>query len=186
MPTTPAAPQTWTMLQAIQYRIFAEVLVNGASPFSTWNATDQAKYGDNPFGAVSTAIYIGVPKDWPAINYVSRMCHIIPATDENVAWRALGGKTWDQQFIYVRFLYSRKSDWYQTQQDLLAARDAMYVMMSAHAELPNAPTVAAAKMVPPHNIPAYHHDNAIGEDWDCWGFAYWTRQEWFAPGGISA
>lgn len=183
---TPYAPNSWKMLQAVQYRIFSELLVNSVSPFSTWNAADQAKYGNNPFGQVTTAVYIGVPKDWPSINYCPRQCHIIPATQENVGWRALGGKTWDIQAVYVRILYSRKADWYQTQQDILAARDAMYVMLSSHAELPNAPTVAAAKMTAPHNVPAYHHDGALGEDFDCWGFAYWLRQEWFAPGGIGA
>lgn len=183
----PSSSASWTVLQAIQYRIYSEVLVGSpaASPFSTWNATDQTKYGANPFGTIGTAIFIGVPKDWPSLAYLPRQCHIIPPMNEHVYWRALGGKTWDEQMLYVRFVFSRYDDWYQTQQDMIAARDAMYAMMAKHAELPNAPTVAASKFQhPDHAPPAYHHDEVIGSEWDCWGFGYWVRQEFYPTLGI--
>ncbi len=184
----PSAPQTWTMLQALQARIFNEVLVGGVSPFSTWNTTDQARFGVNSFatgGQVTTAIYIGVPKDWAAINYLPKQCHIIPPTPETVHRRNLGGHIWDEAHVSVFFRFSRKQDWYQAQQDLIAARDAAWPIFLRHAELPNAPTVSASNLVPqPAGQTAYSIINVAGEDFDQWGFTFYLRQEWSVASGI--
>lgn len=181
----PTAPQTWAVLQAIQYRIWNEVKVGGVSPFSTFSAADQTAFGTNPEGTVTTAVYIGVPKDWDVSEY-PKQCHIIPPMQENVYWRGLGGKVWDEQSIYVRVCVSRHDNWYQAQQDIINARDAMYTVFSKHAELPFTPIVRATKAMQPRQIPAYHHDQAIGVDWDCWGFLLWLNQEWFVSAGVQA
>ena len=190
----PTAPQTWTALQALQWRMFNEVLVNSASPFSTLssnqnpdnpgNVSDATRYGTNPFGTVTTAVIIGVPKAWPAL--YPKQCHIIPPMHAKVHWRALGGKTWDEKIAIVRFVFQRTNDWYQTQQDLINAADATYAMLAKHAEMVNAPTVAASRVEPMPQIPAYHHDEVIGVDFDCWGFGVWMRQEFASLTGVNA
>src|SRR5579872_298823 len=165
----PVAPQSWAVLQAIQYRIWNEVKVGGVSPFTPFIPGDQAKYGGNPQGTIANAVYIGVPKDWN-ITY-TRQCHVIPFMREDVSWRALGGKVWDDADVYVRYCFNRvKVDWYQTEQDLINARDATYVTFAQHAELPFTPIVRAVKPMQVRQVPAYHHDEVIGRDWDCWGF----------------
>lgn len=179
----PVSPQTWAVLQAIQYRVWNEVQVGGVSPFSAFNPADQAKFGNNPQGTIANAVYIGVPKDWDSSQY-PRQCHIIPFMTENVQRRALGGKVWDDGDVYIRVVFNRHDDWYQTMQDIIAARDAMQVILIKHAELPITPIVRAVQPRTPRQIPAYHHDEAIGVDWDCWGFLLHTSQEWFAPTGF--
>src|SRR5690242_17491965 len=110
-----AQPQTWTMLQGLQTTIQNEVLVSSASPFSLFDTTpdvgnpgqvsDATRFGTNPNGAITNAIYLGVPKDWQ-MKYPAQ-CHIIPPKEDGglSARHALGGKVWLEQDITVRFLF---------------------------------------------------------------------------------
>ena len=189
----PSAPNTVAVLQAIQYRIQQEVLVGGVSPFTLFSTTpsssnngqsDAVRYGTNPNGNCANAIYIGVPKDWPSQRLYPRMCHVIPPPTRDVQRHALGGKVWDWAEVYIRFLFSRKDDWYQTQLDLIAAADVMYGVLTRHAELPGANTVQATTPMKSGQLPAYHHDGMIGEEYDCWGFLWRVKQEWTVSGGI--
>lgn len=181
----PFAPQSWQMYQAIQKRINDEVLVGtpAASPFNAFSAADATKYGTTPFGSVTQAIYIGIPKELSIV--YPRQCHILPAIDEEVARRALGGKIWDWQFVYVRLVFLN-NDWWQAMQDIVAARDVMHVVMSRHAELPNAPIVQAVhELAAKQGLPTgFHYDDLTARDWACWGFIWAHKQEWTAQGGI--
>lgn len=190
----PFAPQSWTVLQAIQSRIQQEVLVGGVSPFSLFNTapnasnptgeSDAVRYGTNPNGNCANAIFIGVPKDWPSPKLYPKMCHIIPPYHRMSSRHAFGGKTWDWSHIYIRFVFDRTLDWYQAQQDILAAADAAYTVFATHAEMPNASGVQASILDAPGQIPAYHHDEAIGAAYECWGFVWRLKQEWTVSGGV--
>jgi hypothetical protein len=195
------SPNTWTVLQAIQTRIQLDLTVNdsnhpvtAASPFTALRPDN----GDNVFyaapniGATTpTAIFIGEPPEWQSSVYL-RQCHIIPPAPESVARHALGGKIWDESHITVQFAYRRASAtwtnsdqrWYVNMQDLLAARDAMQVLLAKHAELPNATMVQATKALPAGPISGLGHIDMEGDTWDLWSFVWWVRQEWTVQGGI--
>jgi hypothetical protein len=184
----PTVPNTWAVLQAMQYLIQTQVLVSSVSPFSLWTPDDQLKYGtDNPNGSITNCIHIGVPKEWASNNLYPNQCHIIPPMSESVSRHALGGKVWDEDEIIVLFWVSRKDDYYAAMKTIVAMRDAIYPMLAQHAELPGAPTVVAGKIRvgggSGHS--GYVINNIIGEDWDGWGFTWWVRQEWFITGGFT-
>lgn len=190
----PSAPNSWQMYQAIQYLIFNECKVGGVTPFSPFSiapntsnpgsASDQTRYGANPQGTVTSAIYIGVPKDWTKL--YPKQVHIIPPMGEEVFRRAFGGKVWDWQDVLIRVVMSRKDDWYQSQQDIIAARDALWPVLTRHAELPNAPGVVASLPAPVTSMPAYGVEAGmpIGLEWDYWCFRWRIKQEWSVTGGI--
>lgn len=190
----PFAPNTTAVLQAIQYRVQQEVLVNSASPFTAFSTaantgnpsgvSDATRYGTNPNGTITNAIFIGVPKDWPSLRLYPRMCHVIPPPMRDVERHALGGKVWDWSQVYIRFIFQRKDDWYQNQLDLIAAADVMYGVLTRHAELPGASTVQATTPMKSGQLPAYHHEEMVGEEYDCWGFLWRVKQEWTVSGGI--
>lgn len=181
----PSQPHTWTVAQAVQTAVQGLTVVDfrhpvAASPFATFSASDAATYG------ATNAIYIGMPKE--LLTQYDRQCHIISCANEHVTWRTLGsgsagsgGKVWDEVVFYIRFLYLRQSNWYQTEQDLIAARDAMYPqILMTHTQLPGAAGVQAA-----HNdsqvggFPIGHHYVEFdGQSWACWGFGWWIKQEW--------
>jgi hypothetical protein len=106
---------------------------------------------------------------------------------EQVAWRAFGGKVWDYTPLYIRFCYSREDDWYQTITDLVKARDVMYKVLSAHAEgYGNAEVQASMIMAAAAGgaPTGYTLDSTGGDEWDCWGFLWRVKQEYYVQGGI--
>lgn len=189
-----STPNTYAILQQIQWQIFTGLLINGVSPFTPWSTvanpldpsgrSDLVKYGANPNGTITTAIYLGMPKN-PSTLY-SLQCHVIPPPSENVVRRAFGGKVWDERWIYVRFLGENTTDWYSVQQTLITLRDAMHPFMLHHAEMPNTPEVIASKEVAQHSgLPTgFHRDTLVGREWDCWGFIWWVRGEYMLTGGF--
>src|SRR5690348_4883855 len=173
-----ASPQTWAMLQAVQYRVWSEVLVAAASPFTPFTTganpenpaavSDLTRFGTNPQGSVLNAVYINMPKVYNA-GY-PRQCHIAPLP-ELVYRRALGGKVWHETICHVRMAFNATTDRYQALQDLVNAADAAHVVMNKHAELPQVATVQAVREeAQSHGIPnGYWDESILGEDWLCWG-----------------
>jgi hypothetical protein len=192
-------PNTLSIMQAIQYRIFTEVLLNGVSPFTQWtatpnaqnpnNASDLVRFGTNPLaspGSVTTAIYIGMPKA-PNTNYPIQ-CHIIPPPSELVYRKTYGGHVFDEKWVYVRILYDNTNGWYENQQQMMVLRDVMHPIIQRHAEMPGAASVTAAKEVATHAGLPTGFDRVIlpgtGHEWDTWGFIWWTREEYVISGGF--
>ncbi len=192
-------PQTWTVLQAIQYQLFTGLIVTdsqvtNASPFSTWlntanpqnpgSVSDLTRFGTNPNGTVTTAIYVGMPKDYD-ITY-PRQCHVIPPPQEAVMRHAFGGKVWDEAWVYIRLCYLNVNNWYENQQDLYTARDVLHPFIAHHAELPGADTVIATKEVAhASGMPTgYYRDSFVDREWDCLGIIWWARQEYQVTGGF--
>ena len=165
----PSQAQTFAVLKGVQSFVQTNFLVGGASPFSPFNAADATKYG------VTNAIYCGVPKDITAA--YPRQCWIVPVADKPVR-HAVGGKVWDEQHLFINVLYNNVRDWYQTFQDLCAARDAFTAVLLQHAQLPGLPIVAASKLDHASAPNGYQFESAIGADWQCWGFTWWLRQEY--------
>jgi len=194
------APDTWHMLQAIQYRVQSEVLVNastgvydpaGVSPFDAWSITpdpsdqqsDYARYGtSNPVGTCANAIYIGHPRE--VKSKYGAWAEIVPG-DENVYRRAFGGKIWDESFVYFRVVVKYLPDWFATWKQIVNIRDACHVVIAKHAELPDAPTVQAVKEeVSKHDPTGFFFDEFLGRSYICWATIWWHRQMWNASTGI--
>lgn len=194
MPTVPA---TKLLLQAIQWQIANEVLVNSVSPFSAWSTaanpqnpgsvSDQTRFGTNPLGAISNFVLIGTPKD-PDPTY-PRQCVILPPPDETVSRASYGGHVFDEAHVLVVVRYLAVTDWYQDYLDLIDCRDALYQVMLKHAMLPNAPTVTAAKAgARAAGVPTgFFREPALGyagREWLTWGFVWWFRQEYILSSGF--
>src|SRR6185312_5578320 len=189
-----SGPNTLNVLQSIQYRIFTEVLVSSASPFTSWALTpnpdnpgsvsDYTRFGTNRQGQVTTAIYIGMPKV-PNPNYPVQ-CHIIPPFQGQIYRKSMGGKVFDEQSIYIRFLSLNVGDWYDNQISMMALRDVAVPMIQRHAEMPGGIAPTASKEMPGGNgMPTgYNRVEVIGREWDTWGFVWWVRQEYTLTDGF--
>lgn len=196
----PTAPNTWQMLQGVQTLIQNEVLVNSTSPFTAFSTdpnpanpnpamSDATRFGTNPNGAITNAIFIGVPKDLS--NKYPRQCHIIPAETEDVQRKTfgggnanIGGQVWDYMDILILVNFYRQTDWFGTQQDIVATRDAMWQVLVKHAELPNAPGVAASIPQVVAGARAFSPGVRLDLEWDIWAFRWRLKQVWSVSGGI--
>jgi hypothetical protein len=180
----PTSPTTWQMIKAVQARIQTSLLVTdsqvtNASPFSVFSAADQALYGPN----VVNAIYPWNPKEFG--NEYVRQCHIVPV-EELVYRRNFAEQVWDEMTLHVAFLYKVVGNAFQVHQDMLAARDAMHIIVGQFCELPGVGTVAAARgsTSGTHGPMGPYYQPIAGQDWYCWGFPWWYRQTYSIPGGI--
>jgi hypothetical protein len=188
-----SVPNTPLILQAVQYALFTNIKIGGVSPFTAWNTSpnpanpgsvsDLTRFGTNPLGTVSNALYIGAPKEMNTL--YSTQCHIIPTMDETVVRRAFGGKVWHERWIYFRVVMNNTTDWYGTQTNIITLADVIHPYLMQHAELPNAPAVIASKEMARGGMPiGYHRDEIVGREWDCWGFVWWFREEYAVSGGF--
>jgi hypothetical protein len=192
-------PNTWGMLQALQWRIQNEVTSTatpgGLSYFTPWNETpssanpggisDYARYSPNSSagaGLITNAIYLGFPKDFTT-SY-KMQCAIIP-NDDMVIWRS-NPRVFDELNIYLRCWFYYKDDWFSVMQTALAVRDQLQVVIQSHAELPAIPEVQAVKQkAGAKGLPAgFFFDDVLGGDWLCYATTWWHRQEWTVPGGL--
>lgn len=190
------APNTWAVLQAVQYRIQNEVTTNGVaggpSYFSAWNTSassanpggvsDFTRYSPNPFGTINNVIYLGLPKDFTTSYPIQ--CAITPV-DDLVQWRS-NPRVFDEINLYLCCWFYYKDDWFGTMKTATQIRDQLQVVIQSHAELPNVPEVVAArqKSAAKGLHTGWFFDEMLGNDWLCYATTWWHRQEWTVPAGL--
>lgn len=195
-----ASPQTWAVLQGIQWVLQNELLVvpagggSAVNPFSTFTTTpninnpggisDQTRYGTNPNGTITNAIYIGIPKNVDT-TYLAQ-CHLV-ASQETAERYAHGGKIRVHHTVLIRCLFNandHSKDWLTQTNNAYNTADAVRVLINKHAMLAvaYAPTVIASKEDAGYH--GYFYNELDGYSWIGWQTAALVTEEFNITGGI--
>ncbi|HZC04215.1 MAG TPA: hypothetical protein VE338_01100 [Ktedonobacterales bacterium] len=179
----PAQPDTLGALEAMRAIILSECLVGGVTPFAALSAADAARYG------VSYAAFIGRPKD---VNdaYLPQLNLWIPAEPDSAAQSpgnevALVGVVGRANATFeaiVHVMVDMRADWYASERQALAIRDALWSALLRHERLAGlAPTVTASEARPGRGLT---YEQIAGVEYRVIEARWWARQEWLIAGGL--
>ncbi len=178
--TLPGQPDTLGALAAMRAIILTECLVGGASPFAALSAADAARYG------VANAVFVGRAKDFNDAYLPQCVIWIPPeqrvALEAGTALDGLSGRASAELEALVQVYVDMRTDWYASEQKILAIRDALWPALLRHARLGGSvATVIASEALAGRGL---DYEQIAGVEYRLFEARWRIRQQWSIAGGL--